>query len=175
MKKPAGGAPKGVLSWTDEELAEYGRTGKWPSSAVEDFEPSELPKASITDAPSPPEGLGAAIRDYWRADGKLEGLRRGRKQGRRKGIREAKSLSAKHAGKARGKQRRAKAEVWKRWVADRAPSARAEHRGFTQEDLADLLIKQALAERVEVPERKTVVAHLSCLQRYGILLPRARS
>jgi hypothetical protein len=57
MKKPAGGAPKGVLSWTDEELAEYGRTGKWPSSAVEDFEPPELPKAFITDAPPPPKGL----------------------------------------------------------------------------------------------------------------------
>jgi hypothetical protein len=175
MTKPAGGAPKGVLSWTDEELAEYGRTGKWPCRAVEDVEPSEPPKSPITSAPSPVEGLGAAIREYWRADGKLEGLRTGRKQGRRKGIREAKSLSAKLAGKARGKQRRAKAEVWKKWVADRAQSARAEHRGFTQEDLADLLIKQALAERVEVPERKTLVAHLSRPQKAGILLPRARS
>jgi hypothetical protein len=165
-------APKGVLSWTDEELAEHGRTKKWPEHEVPDpVDPSPLP----VDLEQLVSELGAAYRDYWRADGELEGLRKGRKQGRRKGLSEAKSLSAKRAGKELGKQRRAKAEVWKKWVADTAPSARAEHRGFTQEDLADLLIRQALTERVEVPERKTVVAHLSRLQRDGILLPRARS
>jgi hypothetical protein len=165
-------APKGVLSWTAEELAEHGRTKKWPEHEVPDpVGPSPLPAHLEQHASE----LGAAYRDYWRADGELEGLRTGRKQGRRKGLSEAKSLSAKRAGKALGKQRRARAEVWRKWVADRAPSARAEHQGFTQEDLADLLIKQALAEKVEVPERKTVVAHLSRLERDGMLLPRARS
>jgi flagellar biosynthesis/type III secretory pathway protein FliH len=165
-------ASKGVLSWTDEELAEHGRTKKWPEREVPDPpEPSPLPPHLEQEAAE----LGAAIRGYWRADGKLEGFREGRKQGRHKGRSEARSLSAKRAGKALGKKRRAKAKVWKKWVADRAPSVRAEHPGSTQEDLADSLIRQALAERVEVPERKTVVVHLSRLQQDGILLPRARS
>jgi hypothetical protein len=165
-------APKGVLSGTGEELAEYGRTKKWPEYEVPNPpEPSPLPPHLEQKAAE----LGAAIRGYWRADGKLEGFRKGRKQGRCKGLSEARSVSAKHAGKELGKQRRAKAEVWKKWIADTAPSVRAKHLGSTQEDLADLLIGQALAERVEVPERKTVVAHLSRLQRDGTLLPRARS
>jgi hypothetical protein len=103
-------APKGVLSWTDEELAEYGRTKRWPECEVPNpSEPSPLPPHLEQKAAE----LGAAIRGYWRADGNLEGFRKGRKQGRRKGLSEARSVSAKNAGKALGKKRRAKAEVWK--------------------------------------------------------------
>jgi hypothetical protein len=165
-------APKGVLSWTDEEIAEHARTGKWPEREIPvPSDPSPLPPLLEQKVPK----LGEALRDYWRAEGKLVGLREGRRQGRRKGLSEAKSLSAKHAGKARGKQRRAKAETWKKWVTNRAPSKRLKNRMLTQEDLADLLIKQAEDKRVEVPERKTIVAHLSRLEKDKILLPRARS
>jgi type III secretion system FlhB-like substrate exporter len=88
---------------------------------------------------------------------------------------EARSRAAQQAGTANAKKRRDHAKLWRDWVADHAPDIRKMHPTLTQEDLADKLIAQATEEKVEIPERKTVVAHLSALERDGKLRKRTRS
>lgn len=86
MRKP------GPLDWTAEERSEVIRTGKLPE-AIE--APGNPPASNPTDAdvrpanppdfPAAIENIGAAIRDYWRLDGKLEGKREGLDEGLEKG------------------------------------------------------------------------------------------
>jgi hypothetical protein len=89
--------------------------------------------------------------------------------------RQAVSESNAKGGKARGKQLRDNVQAWKTWVTERAKSQRSKHKALTQEDFADFLIKQAQSESFEIPERKTVVEHLSHLERDSIIPRRARS
>jgi hypothetical protein len=78
-------------------------------------------------------------------------------------------------GRASAKKRREKARLWKDWVAAQAPPMRLKHEGWTQEDLADKLIERATEEKVEIAERKTVVAEISALEAAGRLPRRKRS
>jgi hypothetical protein len=78
---------------------------------------------------------------------------------------EARSRAAQKAGRASGAARRAQAMPWKAWVTAQAPAMRLKHPTATQEDLADKLIAQATKEGIELPQRKTVVTHLSTLER----------
>ena len=80
--------PVGALGMTERELAEYVRTGKWPDRQLTTA-PDIPPGLSLTEprlegnaahGAAPFEGLGAAIRDYWRLDGKLEGRREAREE-----------------------------------------------------------------------------------------------
>ena len=88
---------------------------------------------------------------------------------------EARSRAAQEAGKANAKKRRHNAKLWRDWVADHAPGVRRIHPTLTQEDLADKLVAKATEEKVENPGRKTLVAHLSALERAGKLRKRSRS
>jgi hypothetical protein len=78
---------------------------------------------------------------------------------------EARSRTAQKAGRARGAARRTQAMQWKAWVTAQAPAMRFKHPTATQEDLADKLIARATKEGIELPQRKTVVVHLSALER----------
>jgi hypothetical protein len=85
------------------------------------------------------------------------------------------SQSGRPGGQASSAARRKKAEQWKAWVADNAPSMRCKHPTSGQEDLADKLITLALTKNVFVPDRSAVVKHLSALERTGQLSERTRS
>ena len=89
--------------------------------------------------------------------------------------RDARSETGRPGGKASTKTRHEKAETWKKWVTDQAPSMRGKHPTFAQEDLADKLIALALTKKVDVPDRSAVVKHLSALERTGQLSERTRS
>jgi hypothetical protein len=84
--------PIGPLGMTDEERAEFTRTGSWPQRVLEvperplGFGPNGLnvPPPNVPDFPIAKESA-AAIRDYWRLDGKHEGVREGLEEGLEKG------------------------------------------------------------------------------------------
>jgi hypothetical protein len=78
---------------------------------------------------------------------------------------EARSRASRTAAKASVASRREKAEKWREWVTAHAPAMRLKHPTATQEDLADKLIAQATKEGIELPQRKTLVTHLSALER----------
>jgi hypothetical protein len=85
---------------------------------------------------------------------------------------EPRSRASRTAAEASVASRRKKAEKWREWVTAQAPGMRLKHPTATQEDLADKLIAQATKEGTELPQRKTVVTHLSFLERAGKLLSR---
>jgi hypothetical protein len=85
---------------------------------------------------------------------------------------EARSQAARKAGNAGSKTRRAKAAQWREWVTEQAPPMRRKYPTSTQEDLADKLIASATKAGIALPQRKTVVAHLSVLERAGKILSR---
>jgi hypothetical protein len=88
---------------------------------------------------------------------------------------EVRSELGRPGGKASTKARHKKAERWKTWVTDQAPSMRDKHPTSAQEDLADKLIALALTKKVNVPDRSAVVRHLSALEHSGALPSRTRS
>jgi len=95
--------PVGVLGWTAEEHEEHARTEQWPERAVEVGD--QNPGFSLRGYGAPPSvgfddpnsknsykllaqirALADALRDYWRLDGKLEGLDEGLEKGRLEGL-----------------------------------------------------------------------------------------
>jgi hypothetical protein len=95
--------PVGVLGWTAEEHEEHARTEQWPERAVEvgDQNPGfslrgyGAPASVGFDYPNSKNShkllaqiraLADALRDYWRLDGKLEGLDEGLEKGRLEGL-----------------------------------------------------------------------------------------
>jgi hypothetical protein len=75
------------------------------------------------------------------------------------------------------KTRREKAEQWKTWVTDQAPSMRGKHPTLGWEDLADKLIALATSQNIDfyILERDSVAKHLSAMHRAVLLSERTRS
>ena len=84
--------PVGALGMTAEEHAEFLLTGMYPQRSIDapNRPPGFGPAATNPSLPKPVdlppmEEFAAAIRDFWRLDGKLEGRRDGLEEGLEKG------------------------------------------------------------------------------------------
>jgi hypothetical protein len=82
--------------------------------------------------------------------------------------------SQERAARELAKIRREKAEQWKTWVTNNAPTTRATYPTFIQGDLADELIDLAKKQKISVPGRGSVIMHICSLERAGLLSKRER-
>jgi hypothetical protein len=104
--------PVGLLGMTGEELADLHRTGRWPERTIDvrdgplgfSLNGWDVPRPPrLPDERPDPKELAAALREWWRIEGKEEGRIEGKEEGRIEGKEEGR-IEGKEEGRIEGKQ-----------------------------------------------------------------------
>jgi hypothetical protein len=111
--------PVSPLGMTNAERADF-HTGKYPERTIETPDPSPPTTPDLSAV----KEFGAAIRDYWRLDGKIEGRREGLAEGIEKG-----KLEGKQEGRIEGREEVLREKLTEALQATKDATEASSHRG----------------------------------------------